>query len=255
MNQNSTTPTWKPNATYKEVIDSVFVSDLTELSTHLMTEEVKVKIITESIFKVSFGFCERIRKVKLNSPLDIGTNKDILITVVDSSQLTPLGLFDFPKGSITASVTGGNFEDSYYDVSVDIFDDLIHEGVTCIDYDKLNFTYSNCVEDAIKSQFLLWYSCLPPWIQSLEENVCEEDVDLQKPLDNSVAYKAKIETWKMMTNQAFTAMKQCRPPCRKTVLNIKKVYTHGTDLMSYIVLMKTKPTTIYTATYSFGFFR
>ena len=74
-------------------------------------------------------------------------------------------------------------------------------------------------------------------------------------MDKDIDYLAKNELWKMMTNQAFTAIKQCMQPCRKSKINIEKVYTHGTALKSYINIVKTKPSMIYTATYSFGFFR
>lgn len=219
-----------------------------------MTEKMVVNLTMESIFRVPYGFCKRIRKINFDNPIYLGTSKDFLIIIVDSSQSTPLGLFDSPKGSIKGSVSGGIFEDSYYDVSVDVYDDHIHEGVTCIAYEKLDSTYSNCVENAFTSHLLSWYSCLPSWIQSKENNICEKDADPQ-PLDKIIVYKAKVEMWKMMTNQVFTAMKQCKPPCRKSKLNIEKVYTHGTGLKSFINIMKTKPSIIYTATYSFGFFR
>ena len=165
-NKNSSTPTWRANATYEEVVQSFFVSDLTDLETDLITEKKFVSLTTESIFKVPFGFCKSIRKVKFDNPIFLGTCKDFSITIVDSSQSTPLGLFDSPKGSIQGSVSGGSFEDSYYDISVDIYDDHIHEGVTCTAYEKLDSTYSNCVENVVTSQLLSWYSCLPPWINS-----------------------------------------------------------------------------------------
>ena len=96
-NKNSSTPTWRANATYEEVVQSFFVSDLTDLETDLITEKKFVSLTTESIFKVPFGFCKSIRKVKFDNPIFLGTCKDFSITIVDSSQSTPLGLFDFPK--------------------------------------------------------------------------------------------------------------------------------------------------------------
>ena len=55
-----------------------------------------------------------------------------------------------------------------YDLEYTLHDKSLHDGDTCLNYDKLTSSYGECIEDKWKEISLGSYGCLPPWFHHKE---------------------------------------------------------------------------------------
>ena len=55
-----------------------------------------------------------------------------------------------------------------YDLEYTLHDKSLHDGDTCLNYDKLTSSYGECIEDKWNEISLGSYGCLPPWFHHKE---------------------------------------------------------------------------------------
>ena len=74
------------------------------------------------------------------------------------------------------------YEKIHYEVEISMQDSRIHNGITCTDYDKVDKSFGECIQNDVKETFISIYNCIPPWIPDNNGNeTCEVDKKIQTP--------------------------------------------------------------------------
>ncbi len=112
----------------------------------------------------------------------------------------------------------GLFETKLYEVALSLHDLRVHDGKTCIDYEKTGSSYGECTESMFKNTILEWYGCLPTWVQDDSIKTC--DANMSKLVsDEQIIYEVQNEMNKLVTGFELDRFKQCLQPCMTMQLN------------------------------------
>ena len=121
------------------------------------------------------------------------------------------------RGPTTAMSIGRhddtNSDIKAYEVSFEIEDDRIYDGITCTDYAKWNSNYGECVTDAFREQLINTYGCqnLPPLLDIKCNSLT---LDFQDP-DPILLEKTFADLDKLTDGLNVDAMEGCLPPCKR----------------------------------------
>ena len=97
-------------------------------------------------------------------------------------------------------------------INLEVEDKSLHDGYTCLNYDKLPGSYNSCVNKILHDKLMEWLGCIPPWFNFNLEDVlfCSGKV-----------YNVSEENWgkfgdiayAMMTYREVSLAANCLPPC------------------------------------------
>ncbi len=96
-------------------------------------------------------------------------------------------------------------------------DSSVYDGSSCTNYERIESSYRECLESAMKSKFLEWYGCLPPWFPNLNGLSCELNKNIPMP-DSEIQIDITNEFAKLIDGLELDTFKLCLPPCKKLQL-------------------------------------
>ena len=70
------------------------------------------------------------------------------------------------------------FEYATYEMVFSLYDTSIKDGVTCTNYERINSSYGECVNQVVKDVFLENLDCVTPWVPNNSGSVCEIDKEI-----------------------------------------------------------------------------
>ena len=250
MIPNSTRPTWKgiyQNSTYQEITNVLHERDFRKI---LLNQPSKLS------YKIDKGFC--LQTNGIDEELKITTNdKNLRIFIVhrstDSSIVSDISLHSYTTLGFHSNTS---FDYKVYELSVEVHDQTIHDGTTCVDYRNQNDTYGNCNYKSFINQIYSNYGCYPPWVSDeTEDKLCE--IGVKNKEINGELHKQIWKYLDMLTDGTkIDLMKQCLPSCYqiKTKLEKKSDYPFLLSNASLIINNAADTVKIFKAVYSFDIF-
>ena len=162
--------TWRGktgNKTFQDLKIMIFNQNFTSFETEMVEHKEE--------FFITHGFC---KKLILNGSRRayIGTTEESTLYIVDSKKVNPLLILNVLNGQ---AHFGNHFENKFDYRSLvlkfSIHDKSIYEGISCINYDKIeDYSYGQCIENVLRTRLLQLYECLPPWfLNSVPDDICE----------------------------------------------------------------------------------
>ena len=148
------------------------------------------------------------------------------------------------------------FDNKAYELSVEVHDNTINDGSTCVDYRNLNYIYGECNYKAPKNYIYSSYGCYPPWMSDeIHDKLCEIDV-------KSMAIDGKLheQLWKyfdMLTDgRKIDLMKQCLPACYQIKAKLEKIFDYPYRLNNarLMITEAEENVKVFKAVYSFDIF-
>ena len=251
MIPNSTKPTWMgihQNSTFKEINNVVLDKDFSQIS---VNQPSKLSYEMDK-----FGFC--LHTTGTDDALQVTTkDKKLSIFIVHSSTDSKIcsdrSLQFLAHLGFTSNTS---FDYKVYELSVEVHDNTIHDGTTCVDYRKHDETYGKCNYEALKNYFYISYGCYPPWLSDeSEDKLCEIGIK-----GKAIGHKLLNKSWEyidMLTDgRKIDIMKQCKPPCYKikTKLKEKINYPYNKKYAQLIITNTQENAKIFKAVYSFDIF-
>ena len=168
--KKNSTRTWKGisgKESYPKLQKQIFDQDYSSFTIE--------NVDAEDAFFITNGYC---KKINLTDKAYVGTKKGSTVFFVEQEKDNH---FMIPKLTNEWKSFGVNY-DGHYDymslvLKYTLYDNTLYEGIFCVDYGKMkNYSYGTCVEDTLKSKFMEFYGCLPPWFsQSFSDMICETD--------------------------------------------------------------------------------
>ena len=200
MIPNSTRPTWKgifQNSTFQEINNILHQRDFSKITLNQPSRQS---------FAINEGFC--LMTNGLDDELEVTTkDKKLSIFIVHNSTASSLH---------SETTLGFNSNTSYdykvYELTFQVHDNTIYEGITCVDYRKKSFTYRDCKNNAVKKKIYSSYGCHPPWIFETKDKTCEIGIQ-NKEIDAKV-FEFIWKKLDMMTDKRnLNVRKVCLEPC------------------------------------------
>ena len=232
--------TWKGkygNITY----DLLFDSDYSSFKSFLSE--------TENRFLPNHGLCKML--TDSNSGVYVNAPMRSIVLIIDPYMENSLRVIEMERGRLYFGPTYDNlFDSSAYNVEYRFHDSKIHDGQSCTDYERLDSSYSDCIEDIMKSLFIESYGCLPPWFPSNKGMMCKIEKEILE--DSKVILEDFID---FMLGRDVKLFKSCLPPCLKMSIGIKMT-TYNIHQRSHAkICFRTKEEVIvYKDTYSYDVF-
>ena len=222
---DSTNYTWNGrygNISYHEIQDRIYNTDYR----NLVVENSKTGVIsdfqiadTEMVYFVPLGFCINIMPTKKFTIVK-NTEKSELY-LVDPAGANKLRMFESNDAKINFGPTDvGYYDRMVFEVEVKIHDFSIHDGKTCMNYEKMGTSYNSCVQNEMKTFLLEWYKCLPPWFPKNSTLTClKSDV-----LEINDANLTMLDQFtKFIKKLRMEILQPCLPPCVTMLFKLNKV--------------------------------
>ena len=206
----------------------------------------------KSVFSPVRGNCIEIMWKKDTVREVICNTENVYLLVVDPLRMYDISYIEMENARVSVGPSYGNFfEYATYEMLFSVYDTSIKDGVTCTDYEKINSTYGECVNEVVKDMFIKNIDCVPPWVPSNFDSVCEIDkaVQVKDTTDYEILTSDLIE---MSSGLEMDIFQTCLPPCRSMKVLMKRV-DHGSQLnKSWLVLKANKDVTVYTEMYEYN---
>ena len=256
--------------TAEELFHYLYETDYTDMLTQEFNNWlVPERNITENIkFLFPHGFCKEINYTNSFKFWQMKTKTHRKVLLVDPNRKNNLRTEENSQAWMSVGPTsGGLFEAANYEISIDIENNLLNDGKTCINYDKKRFSYGECIENAVKDQLIEWYNCVPVWFRAPYYQQLSSSGYLQSPPKNQCTLPNKpfsdkdklqaitFQLWHLVINQDLECMKACLPPCM--VMNIRPrlmTYRGNFKEEALLELVWMNQVTIKKATHSIEFF-
>ena len=159
-------------------------------------------------FLLPYGFCLKWRLTKHKMTIRFAGRGAVFM--IDQTFTNQLNLLGSQSAMVNLGSLGNGFYSGYkYEVDLSLHDSRIHDGITCVDYDKISSSYGQCIEGKMKEMMLEELGCLLPWVSSTSNLSCE---NFNSKKISNVMFKEIpnfISGWKMRSLSA------CKQPCLK----------------------------------------
>jgi hypothetical protein len=250
MIPNSTTPTWKgiyQNSTFNEL-------------SNVLRDRNFSKISLNQPSKLSFEFGKGfyLNTIGIDTELKI-TSKDKLLVIYIVYRSTDPRIIsnrNFHSFISLGFMSNTSFDYKVYELSAEVHDNSIYEGITCVDYRKQKYTYGDCNYNALKKYIFSIYGCYPPWMSDeTQDKLCEIGIK-SKAIDNK-QFELVWKKFDMLTDgREIHLMKVCLPPCYqiKPKLEKKLHYPFKLTNAELVITNTDKTVKIFKAVYSFDIF-
>ena len=208
--------TWKgkfENLDNHKIFELLYESDYSDLSV--------IYSNAEKSYMAPHGWCMLLKSSNYTKEF-IKTTKQSLILVVDPSKVNNLRTLEMDNGRIMFGPTESNLYDwSAYEISIRLYNSNINDGKSCTNYDILNSSYGECIEDAIQAVFMKYYGCLPPWFPSSTKYTCEDYLEVK--IDKHTLPINISEDFKLMYyGRQMEMLNKCLPPCLIMKIKMKR---------------------------------
>ncbi len=110
------------------------------------------------------------------------------------------------------------FEYATYEMVFSLYDTSIKDGVTCTNYERINSSYGECVNQVVKDLFLENLDCVPPWVPNNSGSVCEIDMKDTKYYEGLTS-----DLIEMSSGLKMNILRTCLPSCKTMKVLLKKV--------------------------------
>ena len=214
--------TWKGkyrNRTFKDLQELLFNSKDPNFVAAVGNSWEEIE--TEKMYLAAFGYCTKVQ-LQGNYIYLQATQKSSFY-MVDPYTENSLIIYklDNGKGSF-GPISNNLYEYFIYALEISLHDSYLYEGTGCTDYWKLNQSYGDCIEEALKGMLLDSYGCLPPWFPKNTSSICEDAIEISYDhADNSDTYD---EMYRLASNQKLKVFKQCLKPCMSMGLKLKELH-------------------------------
>ena len=151
------------NLTYQDLQHMIFKTNYTTFSSPGLE--------TEDLFTVSHEFCKKVINTNSTAKYEFMAKEKIKILIVDPNKACKLRIKEMDDSMFIFGPTdknSGYFSYDSYELQFIVNDRSIHDGDTCLNYDKLGSSYGECVDGKFQEVFLNAYGCLPPWSEHKE---------------------------------------------------------------------------------------
>ena len=241
-------PSWKGingSSSYHELFKILLNNDFSQ---------VKVNEDTEKMFIFHNGFCLKTFRTS-KEMLEVATNSKAL-KIYPSHPLIDLKITNAktPEDTVMLDVDE-NFHYLRYELIYEVHDNSIHDGISCVDYRRLQEDYGDCLYRAFKKDTYATYGCYLPWIDDVGENVCEEH---ETPTTNRNGHYDKIfdDLNALTDGDDIDSMKKCLPPCYTVKMFLKKRshFKNTRDYSFAIITNGLDTVKVYKSAYSYDLF-
>ncbi len=219
--------------TAEELFHHLYETDYSDMLTQEFDNWlVPEKNISENIkFLFPHGFCKELNYTNSYKFLQMKTKTHRKVLLVDPNRKNNLRTEENSQAWMSVGPTpDGLFEAANYEISIEIENNLLNDGKTCINYDNKKFSYGECIENAVKDQLIEWYNCVPVWFRAPYHQQMSTSGHLFSPknqctlpiklfFDKDRLKVITFQLWHLVINQDFKCMKDCLPPCM--VMNIR----------------------------------
>ena len=258
------------NVTAEELFHILYETNYTDMTVEELNNWVEDKnIVTDSVkFLFPHGFCRELNYTDSYKFLIMKTFSHRKILLIDPNRQNLVRTEENSQAWMSVGpMPNGLYEAANYQVSIEINNDMLNDGKTCIHYENRGTTYGKCVEKAVYDQLMKWYGCLPVWFRAPYFQQLSPDGKLSTPPTGQCVNpitpfkdpdKLKIirfQLWHLVINQDMECMKDCLPPC--IAMNIKPrlmTYRGNFKARAQLELVWGNQVTINKAVHSIEFF-
>ena len=210
------------STTSKDMMSSLYRSDYEDL--------VNFNGKMEKVFVQPEGFCYKLQDYNIKEDLIIRSKQNLKVYVVDANRANNF-MIEITDSEVDNMIiqptTSKTYEGKRFKLSIDIFDNSVHNGQDCTDYAKLGSHYGSCLEGFTKDMLLKQLDCLPPWFPAkFEDKIC--DTDTNSSVKTTDEYESLVK--KMYRRELHTS--KCKPPCETMKLKDNKLY-HKSSFLKY----------------------
>lgn len=146
------------NQTYQELEDMLFKKTYTSFTT-------PNKILDDN-FILTHGFCKKVGESNLTGKYEFKTKEKSRLLIIDPNRVCKLRISEMDSSPIVMGPTDENlgyFSYEYFELDYTLHDKSIHDGTSCLNYERLGSSYGECVNNKLKDISLKSYGCLPQW--------------------------------------------------------------------------------------------
>lgn len=232
------------NLTFQELLDLVFDSDYSKFKSEYSS--------TEKLYIIPHGFCMKL--VDHNYEQYIKTDRKSMLLLVDPYKETDIRIVEMQNGRLYCGPTTEDFFDSVsYQVDFHLHNSKIYNGKSCTDYEQINSSYGQCIENIMSERLVKCYGCLPPWFPSRKGLTCESEkaVAIQ---DTSTCEKVFDEFISLFLGRDLKMFKPCLPPCLKMSLELKQTSRSYGKKYARLSIVISEEVDVFEDTYSYDLF-
>ena len=200
------------NISYHEIVELLFNADYSNtIAMESNTGDIlDYDYAHEDLFYIlPKGFCLNVTSTK--KVLSITITKKSVVYLVDPYAANEISIYGSKVAKIKFGPTDiGFYEGVLFDIEVEIHDLRIHDGKTCMDYERIGTSYDSCVQNEMNRFLLDWYDCLPPWFPQDNNDTCEAGKVMEIRDDN---YTMHNQFAKFISGKKMNILKPCLPSC------------------------------------------
>ena len=236
----------------QEIFDVNYTDFKMEVSDSGNFDDMRI-VETEMIYIAPHGFCRMLKNTHKRFYVQ-ATKKSFLI-LVDPAKKNNIRILKMENGIFElGTIEHGFYESYFYEVHLHIHDKRIHNGISCTDYDRIHSSYGDCIETAMKQNFLNWYNCLPPWLSTNTSLVCEQGKTLSIPVEETFTF-IENEFISFHAGHDLKSLEHCLPPCIAMGLKSEMVNLRSKRLFkSYINIKMMNEVVVHTDTFAYDVF-
>ena len=181
-------------------------------------------------FLFPHGFCKEIKFSEDKKFFIMKTKEKRKILLTDPNRRNKLRTEETSESWMSVGPSkNGLYEAANYEVALEIHNNQLNNGQTCLDYTSMGTSYGDCIENALQNQLMQWYGCLPVWFppehgqwltragQKYPTASSVHNLTCINPIKPFQSYELQrtitFQLWHLVINQDLECMKNCLPPC------------------------------------------
>ena len=254
--ENSTHISWKGkwgNTTYKGLENMLFDYDYTSIESRTLSSSTNLWNFNEKKERFLFphGVCLKIETPQQHTEIEITSKDNINIYFVDPARANNIRTEETPDAKATLGPTSSSFFSfKIYQVEYLLYDESIHDGTSCTDYNKLDMSYGECLNDILMHEFLATYGCLPSWVSTNNSKICEDEISIE--LNTIIETNLYESINKLVKHLEPDMFKKCLSPCTSMKIKLQEVaYRSNWPGNSFFEATSKDWVTVYTQVYSY----
>ena len=242
------------NLSFKEVQNKIFCYDYTNVK---ITHSVKGDRGTwespeiEKFKIVTYGSCLKI--LQTNRETTVLAIEPSALYIVDSSSINKFNMNVNKEKAYFGPVDKKYFEYKTYEVKIMIHNQNIHDGVKCLNYERIGSSYAECYGQEFKKMLLDLYGCLPPWFKTNSNLTCKDGSVIM--VANETKVKIYDQLHKFVNGREMDFLELCLPPCLSMSFQLTELWKLTTRLDDAKINFRIKDeVTVHTDVYSYDIF-
>ena len=153
---------------------AVYRANYTSFSTANTSENKKV-------FLQPDGHCFQLTNFSFGSYIKILSKESIKVYMIDPRKSINMSIVTTDPGvdmiyMQPSTCFPTTYEGKHFDITVEMIDNRIMDGITCTDYDLTDTDFNGCIMQLCRSEFFRLIGCLPPWFPSSNEEKCNDTI-------------------------------------------------------------------------------